>query len=214
VKVAAGFAGAAILLVLAVLAALLAADVRSWQSTLRDDDAVLAAAPKVATWEPHTHLSSLAERVLGVKDDVEARQAIALYLENAKVPVRLDNAQEVAAARSRAEQALAAVARSSNGARASQAETLLGVLVFTDVAPSTDLFQETTGIDPDQAQASVTDFEDAVRADPANEPAKYDLEFALRSLLAQGIRVEAGQQTGAGSSGQRGAGGGTPGNGY
>jgi hypothetical protein len=214
VKAAAGFAGAAILLVLAVLMALLAADARSWQSTLRNDDAILAAAPKVATWQPHTHLCSLAEHVLGVRDDVEARRAIALYLENVNIPVRLDNAQQVAAARGRAEQALAAVARSSSGARASQAETLLGVLVFTDVGPSNDPFQETTGIDPDQAQASVTDFDDAVRADPENALAKYDLELALRALLSQGIQVGAGNQTGAGSSGQRGAGGGVPGNGY
>jgi hypothetical protein len=214
VKTVAGFTSAVVLLVLAVLTALLAADVHSWQRTLRDDDAGLSEAPKVSAWQAHTHLSSLAEHVLGVGDDLAARRAIALYLENVDVPVRLDNAQQVAVARGRAEQALAAVARSSRGARASQAETLLGVLVFTDVGPSNDPFEETTGIDPDQAQASLTDFEDAVRADPQNALAKYDLELVLRVLLSQGIRVGAGQQTGAGSSGQRGAGGGVPGNGY
>ena len=109
------------------------------------------------------------------------------------------------------EQALAAVARDSAGARASQAETLLGVLVFTDVPPSSDPFQETAGMDPDQAQASLADFDDAVRADPENATAKYDLELALRALRAQGVRVGPGQQTGAGSSGRRGAGGGVPG---
>ena len=213
-KPALGFAAAAVLLALAVVAALLAADVRSWQSTLREDDALVSAAPHLATWRPQTHLSSLAEHALGVRDDVEARQAIALYLKTVNVPVRLDNAQEVAVARGRAEQALAAVARNSSGSRASQAETLLGVLVFTDVGPSNDPFEETTGLDPDQAQASLADFQDAVRADPGNAFAKYDLELALRALLSQGIRVGAGQQTGAGSSGQRGAGGGIPGNGY
>jgi len=214
VKTTVAFACATILLVLAVLAALLAADARSWKTTLREDDALLPAAPKVATWRAHTHLSSLAEHVLGVRDDVDARRAIALYLTSVNIPVRLDNAQQVAVARGRAEQALAAVARSGGRVRASRAETLLGVLVFTDVGPSNDPFEETTGIDPDQAQASVTDFEDAVRADPDNAQAKYDLELALRVLLAQGIRVGAGQQTGAGSTGQRGAGGGVPGNGY
>jgi hypothetical protein len=214
VKAALGFAGAAVLVVLAVLAALLAADARSWQTTLRDDDALIAAAPRLATWQPSTRLSSLAEHVLGLRDDLEARQAIELFLENENVPIRLDNAQQVAVQRGRAEQALAAVARSSSGARASQAETLLGVLVFTDVGPSNDPFQETTGIDPDQAQASLTDFEDAVRADPSNAVAKYDLELVLRSLLSQGIRVGAGQQTGAGANGQQGAGGGIPGAGY
>jgi hypothetical protein len=208
------FAGALVLLVLAVAAALLAADVRGWQRTLHEDDALVLAAPSAATWRPRTHLSTLAEHVLGARDDIAARRAIALFLQNVNVPVRLDNAQQVAVARGRAEQALAAVARQSNGARASQAETLLGVLVFTDVGPSNDPFVETTGIDPDQAQASLADFDDAVRADPDNALAKYDLELALRVLLAQGIRVGAGQQTGAGSTGQRGAGGGIPGNGY
>jgi hypothetical protein len=214
VKAALGFAGAAVLVALAVLTALLAADVRNWQRTLREDDALISTAPQLATWRPQTHLSSLAEHVLGVRDDVEARQAIALFLKNVNVPIRLDNAQEVAVARGRAEQALAAVARKSSGSRASQAETLLGVLVFTDVGPSADPFEETTGLDPDQVQASLSDFADAVRADSGNAFAKYDLELALRALLSQGIRVGAGPQTGAGSTGQRGAGGGAPGVGY
>jgi hypothetical protein len=213
-KAAVGFAAALVLLALAGATALLAADVHSWQRTLRSDDALLPASPSLATWRPPTHLSSLAERMLGVRDDVEARRAIALFLANVNVPVRLDNAQQVALGRGHAEQALATVARESSGARASQAETLLGVLVFTDVGPSNDPFQETTGIDPDQAQASLADFEDAVRADPENALAKYDLELALRVLLSQGIRVEPGRQTGAGHSGRRGAGGGVPGSGY
>ena len=213
-RAALGFAGAAVLIVLAILAALLAGDVRAWRTTLHQDDALLTGAPKSAAWVPPTRLGPLAERVLGVGDDVEARRAIALYKETVNLPVRLDNAQQVAVARGRAEQALAAVARNSRGARTSQAETLLGVLVFTDVGPSNDPFEETTGIDPDQAQASLADFEDAVRTDPANEFAKYDLELALRELLAQGIRVGAGQQTGAGATGRRGAGGGIPGSGY
>jgi hypothetical protein len=214
VRAVVAFAGALTFLVLAVAAALLASDVRSWQQTLKSDDALLPAAPKLVTWRPQTHLSSLAEHVLGGSDDVELRRAIALFLASVDIPVRLDNAQQVAIARGRAEQALAAVARKSDNVRASQAETLLGVLVFTDVGPSNDPFEETTGIDPDQAQASLTDFNDAVRADPNNALAKYDLELVLRVLLAQGIRVGAGQQTGAGATGRRGAGGGVPGNGY
>ena len=213
-RAALGFAGAAVLLVLAVLTALLAADVGNWQRTLREDDALLASAPTLAKWRPQTHLSSLAERVLGVRDDVEARRAIARYLETVKIPVRLDNAQAAAVARASAEQALASVARSDGSARASKAETLLGVLVFTDVGPSADPFAETADVDPDQAQASLSDFDDAVRADPSNDVAKYDLELVLRTLVSQGVRIGPSQQTGAGSSGQRGAGGGVPGSGY
>jgi hypothetical protein len=209
-----GFAGALVLLVLAGAAALLAADARSWQKTMRSDDALFASSSSVPTWQPSTHLSGLAENVLGVADDVRLRRAIALFRKNVVVEQRLDNAQQTAIARSRAEQALAAVARESPGTRASQAETLLGVLVFTDVGPSPDPFQETTGVDPDQTQSSVTDFTDAVRSDPDNTIAKYDLELALRVLLSQQIVIGPGQQTGAGSSGQQGAGGGVPGGGY
>jgi hypothetical protein len=208
------FVAALVLLALAGAAALLAADVRGWQRTIRSDDALLATSPRTASWEPPTHLSSVAEYLLGVRDDVKLRRAIALFRANVGLRPRLDNAQQVAIGRGRAEQALAAVAREYPGTRASQAETLLGVLVFNDIGPSADPFQETTGIDPDQTQASLTDFEDAVRADPENSLAKYDLELALRILLAQGIRVGAGQQTGAGSTGRRGAGGGVAGGGY
>jgi hypothetical protein len=214
VRAALGFGGAAVLLVLALGMALLAADLRGWQTTLRDDDALLPSAPSAVTWHPSTHLGSLAEHLLGVRDDVEARRAIVLYLRIVNIPVRLDNAQPLAIARGRAEQALAAVARRSHGARASQAETLLGVLVFTDVGPSIDPFEETTGIDPAQAQASLADFEDAVRTDPDDELAKYDLELTLKALLAHGFRIGVGQQTGAGSAGHHGAGGGFRGGGY
>ena len=211
-----GFVAAGVLLVLALGAALLAADARSWQRTMSADDAVLSAAPRAARWDPRTHLSTLAENVLGVSDDVRVRRALALFRENVNVRPRLDNAQQVGVARAKAEQALAAVARESTGARASQAETLLGVLVFTDVAPSFNPspFQQQAGIDPDQAQASIVDFEDAVKADPNSEVAKYDLELVMRALLAQGIRVNTGPQTGAGATGRRGAGGGVTGGGY
>jgi len=215
-KPALGFVAAVVLLALALGAALLAADARSWQRTMSGDDALLAATPRAARWSPPTHLSSLAANVLGVSDDVRVRRALALFRENVNVVPRLDNAQKVGVARARAEQALAAIARESTGARASQAETLLGVLVFTDVSPSINPspFQQQAGIDPDQAQASITDFEDAVKDDPDNQVAKYDLELVMRTLLAQGIRVNTGPQTGAGATGRRGAGGGVSGGGY
>ena len=77
------------LLVLGTLAALLAADVRSWQRTLADGN---VAARQRLPW-------SVAERVLAVGDDVQARRAIALFRATASVRPRLDNAQAVTAAR-------------------------------------------------------------------------------------------------------------------
>ena len=173
-------------------------------------DALLASTPAAARWQPPTHLASVSERLLGLRDDLQLRRAIALYLRTIKIPVRLDNAQSVAVARGAPSRHSPRSPAMHRGRRASQAATLLGVLVFTDVGPGADPFHPTTGTDLDQAQASLTDFEDAVRADPENAIAKYDLELVLRTLVAQGVRVGA-EADRRGSTGQRGAGGGVAG---
>jgi len=197
------FLPALALLALAVALALLAADVRSWQRTLTSDDARRSG----ATWNAPARIPwSLAERLLGVGDDVRARRAIALFERNVSVRARLDNELAVAAARARAESALAAVAR-GRGPRASQAATLLGILAFRDLA-------EGGGRDPSQAEAATADFQNAVRADQLDETAKYDLELLLRALEARGVRTGSNGGAGAGPAGRTGAGGGTPGHGY
>ena len=72
----AGFVAAGVLLALAGVTALLASDVRTWDRTLRSDDALLAISPRAATWQPSTQVPfSLAERVLGVRGDVAAVKA-------------------------------------------------------------------------------------------------------------------------------------------
>jgi hypothetical protein len=213
----AGFAAAAVLLVLAGAAALLASDVRSWERTVRADDALLAASPHSATWQaPASVPFSLAERLLGVRDDIAARRAIALFRQNVSVKPLLENGLISAAARSRTEDALAAVARSNDKARASQAETLLGVMTFGDLAPaSVNPFPgEVAPTTPDQAEAAIGDFQNAVRDDQQNTTAKFDLELLLRVLTAHGVRVGASNQSRAGSTGRHGAGGGIPGSGY
>jgi hypothetical protein len=210
-----GFVAALVLLVLAGAAVLLASDVRAWQSAIGGDDALLAVSPANATWRPPTRLpASLAEGVLGLRDDVAARRAIALFRGTAGVAQALDSETQTQAKRGRAEAALADIARDPNRARASQAETLLGVLIFTDRAPSSNPFQSSTGPAPDQIQESIADFQNAVRDDPGNLTAKFNLELLIRALAAQGVRVGSAQQSGAGSTGKRGAGGGVPGQGY
>ena len=203
------FLGALVLLVLAVGAALLAADVNAWQNALRADDAALTAA-SANTYVPFR----LAERLLGVHDDVAARRALALYRQAAHTSISRD-AFQGGAALAQAESALADIARGSNRARASQAETLLGILVFTAVAPNSNPFStEKAGPSPDQVSESVLDFQNAVRDDPTDSTAKYDLELLIRSLAAKGVRVGAAQQSGEGSTGRHGASGGVPGQGY
>ena len=193
------FLPALVLVVLAVLVALLAADVRGWQRTFASDDVRTSAPPVRIPW-------NLAGRLLGVGDDVRARRAIRQFEQTVSASARLDNALGVTGARARAETELAAVARGS-GTRSSQAGTLLGVLAFGDLARG-------GGRDPSQAETAIADFENAVWADPSDEIAKFDLELMLRQLAARGVRTGVTSGGGAGSTGHQGAGGGTPGSGY
>jgi hypothetical protein len=189
------------LVALAVLVALLAADVRGWQRSLAGGDVragtVWAASPRLP--------GDAAARLLGVRDDVRARRAVLLFEQTVGVRARFDNAQDVTAARARAEAELAGTARGS-GPRASQAATLLGVLAFGDFARG--------GRDAGQAESAIADFENAVRADPGDVVAKYDLELVLRSLAATGTRSGTSNGQDSGGTGRNGAGNGTPGRGY
>ena len=191
-----------VLLVLAVLVALLGADVRGWQRTLAIGDATPS-----ASWDASPRVpANLAGRLLGVPDDVRVLRAIERYRQTVSVRARLDNALGATAERAAAEIALAAIAN-GHGSRASQAATLLGVLTFGDLARG-------GGRDSSQAETTVGNFQSAVRADPSNELAKFDLELALRVLAARGVRVGPGIGSGGGATGHKGAGTGTPGTGY
>jgi hypothetical protein len=210
------FLPALLLLVLAGVAALLAADVRSWGRTMRSDDVLVAIQPRAATFAPPVHVPfRIAQRLLGLEDDVTFAKALAQYRTASALPIRLDNAEQVATVRSRAENALAEVARTTKDPRlASQAETLIGVMTFADLAQPVGVTGiAPTGIGRSQADAALANFAEAVRIDPDNVTAKYDLELLLRALLVQGTRVGPGNQAGA-STGSHGAGGGQPGSGY
>jgi len=210
-----GFVAALTMLVLAGVVALLASDVRAWERTIAGDDALLATSSSTPTWRVQAKVPySLAERALGVRDDVAARRALALFHRTVGVEQRLDNGTQAQTQRGLAEAALSEIARDPNSARASQAETLLAVLVFTDFSPNANPFESSTGPAPDQIQESVADFQNAVRDDPNNLTAKYDLELVIRALATQGTRVGSAQQRGAAATGKRGAGGGVPGEGY
>jgi hypothetical protein len=196
------FLPALVLIALAVVIALLAADVRSRQQTFASDDLLPG-----ATWAASTRLpGDPAGSLLDVGDDVRARRAIRLFQATVSTHARLDNALEVTSARSRAELALAAVAR-GRGPRASQAATLLGVLAFGDLARG-------GGNDSSQAETAVGDFETAVRADPGNDTAAYDLELLLRSGVVNGVRNGTNGNGAGTATGHNGAGSGAPGHGY
>jgi hypothetical protein len=197
--------GAIALVVAAVLVGLLAHDVRTVHSALVDGDTTYAAAPSSATWSPSTVFGGAAERLLGAGDDIAMRRALQRYVNTGKLHLRLDNAVDVETARAAAQDALEPPARSDNAQRSSQALTLLGILAFRASA---------SGSTQSQVDAAISNFTDAVRIDPGNEDAAYDLELLLQATAAHGNRVQPGQAGGFGHKGRRGAGGGQPGGGY
>jgi hypothetical protein len=200
--------GAAIVLaVLSVLAALLAGDTRAWQAAIDRGDAVYAIAPEHAIWTPSTRLGGIAASILGVGDEVTSRKALVLYRQVFDQQEFLNNALSVETLRVRAETALGAPASSADSARASQARTLLGVLAFGAAANG-------GGGGTDQTDTAISDFTNAVRVDPADELAKFDLELLLRLTAAHGSRNGGGQSNGFGRTGRHGASGGIPGSGY
>jgi hypothetical protein len=198
-------AAAACLVPLALLVALLAADVRSWRTALESGDAVYAASPSHASWTPSTRLGGLGEELLGVRDDVALRRALQRFHQTVGLRLRLDNALEVQTARARAQDALEGAALDSDPQRASQAQTLLGILAFA---------ASSRGGDQSQVDAAASDFTDAIRADPADDPAKFDLELVLRLTATRGVRPGPGLGGGYGPTGRHGAGRGLPGKGY
>ena len=195
----------AVLAALAVVAALLAADVRAWPVALDRGDAVYTIAPGRARWTPATRLGGLAETLLGTAEDVAARQALQRYRRVAGLREQPDNALEVQTEQVRAMNALAGPASSPDRQQAAQARTLLGILAFTGAA-------EGGGVS--QTDAAIADFTDAVRVDPADTAAKFDLELLLRLTAAHGYRRGSGVSNGFGRTGRLGAAGGVPGSGY
>lgn len=192
----------------AVVAALLAADVRAWNDTMRRDDAAFARSPAAPGWSASTVLPfRLGERLTGVAGEIALRRAVQGFLAVDGVHARLDNALDVQGARAAAENELALAAQGSDRRRASQASDLLGVLLFGDAVRG-------GSADPTAAEASVAAFVAAVRLDPADEAAKFNLELALRQLAAHGVRIGQGSTSGGPSTGKHGASGGTPGRGY
>ncbi|MBA2475527.1 MAG: hypothetical protein H0V40_06185 [Actinobacteria bacterium] len=176
----------------AVVLTLLGLDALRWRGHLDEADQQFARAPGGSSlWEPDLRLpAGLTRRLLGVEDDLRYRRALQSFrLSRPTLPPR-----ELAdvARRSRAETELARTGRrEQDAARRSQLATLRGALTF----------EEARG---DEGQAavflrrSITDFREAIRLDPRNEDARYDLELVLRLLR----NVES--ESGGGGGGERG----------
>jgi len=199
---------ALVLLAVGAFAALLAADVRSWTAGIAAGDTRFSQAPRSAQWSAATVLPfDPARGILDLSGELAFRRAVRSFVGAASLGNGFDNGYSESRTRAAVETTLAKVAQTSDGRRASQAENLLGILAFSDSrrrGPSA----------PAPIDRSLAAFQASVRLDPADEEAKFNLEWLLQELAAKGTRTGSNNSSGGPSNGHRGAGGGLPGRGY
>ena len=194
-------------LVLGVVALALAHDIRSWQSGVDRGDAQFATQPAAARWQARHVAARRCPRSRCSRSATTSRCAAASRRSPSRWRRRqgFDDGRQKAQLRGLAELALSDASRRGSPAQASRAGNLLGILAATDESGS---------------DASVSDrraaetFEAAIRADPANEDAKYNLELVLRRIKVVGSREGAGGSSGDFGQSLAGAGAGLPGSGY
>jgi hypothetical protein len=195
-----GFAAMVVALAAAAFLAVLAADVLRWRGQLQRADLRFRAVPgDTRVWEPDTRLPvSWSRGLLGLSDDVAFRRALQRFrLGRPGEPAR--DAHDVAV-RSEADLALRGVADDETSPdRRSRALLLSGVLQLEDAR----------GNGPRggaSLRRALDSFRGAIRTDPANEDAKYDLELVLRLIQSGGGQGQQRQHGPRPSGGGRGAG--------
>jgi hypothetical protein len=166
---------AVVCLCAAAVAALLATDVRAWQSALRADDARAVARPGQAM--PRSADAVLpfhvARDLLGLGDDLELRRALVLFHAGYTGLPSRDQSTAGTAARAGAEAELERVARAAGDTRrASAAANLLGVLELVDAAVGEVGYGGSVG-------RAIVELQNAIRLDPGNDDAKANLELAM-----------------------------------
>jgi hypothetical protein len=189
-----------------IVLALAAHDAANWRTTLVTGDRQLARRPSAAQWQAVTWLpGDPVRRLDGLTDGLELRRAIRFFAVAERTGVAFDNGASRGRARASAEIALSDASQHGPATSASQASNLLGVLVAVGG-------RVLGGVTADDRARSA--FEAAIRRDPSNTDAKYNLELLLRRTAAQATRQGQGNGTGSRGRGRRGAGAGTPGRGY
>jgi hypothetical protein len=195
--------------VIGSLVVVLAHDVRSWRNTFRAD-ALGAAFPggEVQSTAPTVLPSSVSAGLLSVGRDRDWLNALQKF---AVAYLTTENADALGPGSytllNSGEAALSTVTQDPDPVRASQAYNLLAVLVFRSAYPG-------TGVDAGLVQEALTDLQNAVRVDGANEPAKENLELALRVLVAVHAAVPARGAGNRATRKRKGGYGGPPGFGY
>ncbi len=166
-------AAAAALVLVAVLLAVVARDVLSWRGqTDRAAVGIAASSPNLGIWEPSTWLpTGISRSLLGAADDVELGRALQRFqLVRSGAGGAYRNRLAVAA---QAELDLDRLGATADHASArSRARMLHAILLYAQLRDQ--------GGDPLTPLLRVTEeLQKAVRTDPANAAAKYDLEALL-----------------------------------
>jgi hypothetical protein len=196
-------------LVVAAVVAVAAEDARRWPENLRLDDVRFRAAPERADWGESQWFGADAVRsLLGLDDDLEFRRLVAAFHRQREGVTETDAVARLQA-QAQLETALRAIERGdSSTQRRARAANMLGVLSF-DAAIST----------PRGAQSlldqTVGEFRTAIRIDPREEEAKFNLELLLELVARGDLRSTAGRGGVGGQESEAGGAGLTdPGHGY
>jgi hypothetical protein len=191
---------AVVLLGLATVCALFAADVRAWQSTLTHGDLRFRAQRShPGLWRsPAVLPSDPARSVLGLDDALSYRHAIQLFWFS-NVGSSTGGQADLAATRVTAETELQTLMTSGATAEErSHAANLLGVMTVT--APANSPTQK------EEIKTAIGYFQQAVIADPRNYEAKLNLELLLRVARPNKSKLDQDARGGFGFGGSNGVG--------
>jgi hypothetical protein len=200
---------ALVLMGVALVLALLAVDVRAWQTTVVRDDLRFRALPAHKDlWQPPTILpGDPASGLIGTGDAMAYRHALQ-YFWFARIGTNPEVRQDTPALRASAQERIQSLIGSApNAKQRSDAANLLGVLVVTTPAPGSDQ-DAVTQILTRAAQY----FQLAISIDDGNLDAKQNLELVLR--LQRPGKGKLGRDARSGYGFGRGRGAGQEGTGY
>jgi hypothetical protein len=200
---------ALVLMGVALVLALLAVDVRAWQTTVERDDLRFRALPAhKGLWKPPTILpGDPASRLIGTGDAMAYRHALQ-YFWFARIGSNPEVRQDTPALRASAQERIQSlIASAPSPKQRSDAANLLGVLVVTTPAPGSDQ-DAVTQILTRAAQY----FQLAISIDDGNLDAKQNLELVLR--LQRPGKGKLGRDARSGYGFGRGRGAGQQGSGY
>lgn len=191
--------GAVLCLSAGTLAALLASDVRGWQTAVRASNARAVGDPSSGVPSAPDQILPFhfARSLLGLDDDLALRRALVLVRRGYTGIPSYDQSTAGSQARAQAETALARVIQAGGGRRRAAAANLLGALAFVDSLAG-------AGQATKPVERSIVEFQNAIRLDPRNGEAKANLELALGVVAPdsrfQGTRKAAsGKRSGAAS---------------